>query len=402
MINLYKKLHEKLAEARKKSAEIRKLHEEYHMKVRKLYNKNGDFKNYYRHIKFAKPFTLIFELLILYIIFYFFGIKKITFFVATVTIVIGILNFLFLLSLEKRILNPISRLTSAVEKIADGDYNINIEQDRHYTREISMLIHSFNNMTKQLYEGEKLKTEYENNRKALIANISHDLKTPITSIQAYTEMLIDRKELSNETAKKYYTIIYNNTDYLNKLIDDLFLFSKLDVQKLELNLENIKLKAFMEDLMEEFKLELEDKHIEFYYEDCLQKDCYIKLDGKRIYQIIRNIIGNAVKYGDNPNLIIKVKLYSEENSAIIEIANNGPAIPEDKLPYIFERFYRVDCARTKNLMSTGLGLAIAKELVEAHNGRISVSSNEEQGTCFKIMLPINNNGDVLFEKNTDY
>lgn len=399
---MYKKLHEKLAEARKKSAERRKLHEEYHMKIRKLYSKNSDFKDYYRHIKFAKPFTLIFELLILYLIFYFFGIKKITFFVASVTVIIGILNFLFLLSLEKRILNPISRLTSAVEKIANGSYNISVEQDQHYTHEIGMLINSFNNMTKQLYEGEKLKTEYENNRKALIANISHDLKTPITSIQAYTEMLLDRKELSKETAKKYYTIIYNNTDYLNKLIDDLFLFSKLDVQKLELNFENIKLKAFMEDLMEEFKLELEDKHIEFYYEDCLQKDYYIKLDGKRIYQIIRNIIGNAVKYGDNPNLIIKVRLSSEENSACISITNNGPVIPKDKLPYIFERFYRVDCARTKNLMSTGLGLAIAKELVEAHNGRISVSSNEEQGTCFKIMLPINNTGDVLFEKNTDY
>lgn len=399
---MYKKLHEKLAEARKKSFERRKLHEEYHMKIRKLYSKNSDFKDYYRHIKFAKPFTLIFELLILYLIFYFFGIKKITFFVASVTVIIGILNFLFLLSLEKRILNPISRLTSAVEKIANGSYNICVEQDQHYTHEIGMLINSFNNMTKQLYEGEKLKTEYETNRKALIANISHDLKTPITSIQAYTEMLLDRKELSKETAKKYYTIIYNNTDYLNKLIDDLFLFSKLDVQKLELNFENIKLKAFMEDLMEEFKLELEDKHIEFYYEDCLKKDYYIKLDSKRICQIIRNIIGNAVKYGDNPNLIIKVRLSGEENSACIEIANNGPIIPEDKLPDIFERFYRVDCARTKNLMSTGLGLSIAKELVEAHNGRISVSSNEEKGTCFKIMLPINSNGDVLFEKNTDY
>lgn len=397
-----KKIYNIFAELMGKSIQRRKLHEKYHMEVRKLYNKNNDFKNYYRHIKFAKPFGIVFQLLILYAVFYFWGIKKISIFVAVIIIVIGIINFLFLFSLEKRILDPISLLTAAVEKIAKGNYNISIEQDQYYTQEISTLVDSFNNMTKQLYNGEKLKAEYENNRKALIANISHDLKTPITSIHAYTEMLLDTKDLPIETAKKYYTIIYNNTDYLNKLIDDLFLFSKLDVQKLDLNFENIKLKAFMEDLMEEFKLELEDKHIKFYYEDCLKNDCYIELDGKRICQIIRNIIGNAVKYGDNPNLIIKVKLFSEENSACIEITNNGPIIPEDKLPHIFERFYRVDCARTKNLMSTGLGLAIAKELVEAHNGKISVSSNEKQGTCFKIMLPINNNGDVLFEKNTDY
>jgi signal transduction histidine kinase len=107
-----------------------------------------------------------------------------------------------------------------------------------------------------------------------------------------------------------------------------------------------------------------------------------------MYQVLRNIIGNAVKYGDKENLELKVKLYVEENYAYISIADNGPGIPTDKLPHIFDRFYRVEYARTKDLMSTGLGLAISKELVEAQNGKITVTSEENKGTCFTIRMKV--------------
>ncbi|MNP04917.1 Sensor histidine kinase YycG [compost metagenome] len=183
---------------------------------------------------------------------------------------------------------------------------------------------------------------------------------------------------------------------MNKLIDDLFLFSKLDMQKLEFNFELINIKNFMGDLMEEFQFELEDKNINFNYESKIKEALIVKIDRKRIHQVFRNIIGNAVKYAptdgskntSNKETNIDVELYVNNGFINIDIKDNGEGIPEDKLPYIFDRFYRIDYARTKDLMSTGLGLAISKELVDAHGGSIKAESKINEGTCFTITLPI--------------
>lgn len=144
----------------------------------------------------------------------------------------------------------------------------------------------------------------------------------------------------------------------------------------------------MADLMEELKLELEEKGCRFEYTNKMEFDCIVKIDGKRIYQAIRNIIGNAVKYGPEDDLSIRAEVYQQGEYVCIGIKDNGPGIPEDKLPYIFDRFYRIDTERTKDLMSTGLGLSIARELVEAHGGRITVSSVENEGSCFTVSLPV--------------
>lgn len=383
---MLKKFSRKIKKLISNYIEVRKLRREYHMKVNKILIKNGSFKNYYMHIKVAKPFTVIFEIIILYLIFHFFGLKIISLFFAIAIVLVGIIQILFLITLENKILDPISKLECGVREIAGGNYNVNIKCSGAY--EVNLLVDSFNNMAKKLYNGEKIKAEYEKNRKDFIANISHDLRTPITSIQAYAEAILERTDIPKSTMSKYYRIIYNNAVYMNKLIDDLFLFSKLDMQKLELNFNKLKIKDFMGDLMEEFKLELEDRQIKFYYEDYIDENYYVNIDGKRVCQIFKNIIDNAVKYGNDDGIVIKVKLYRENDSACVDVMDNGHGIPRDKLPHIFDRFYRVDCARTKNLMSTGLGLAIAKELVEAHGGKINVSSVESEGTCFKVMFPL--------------
>jgi signal transduction histidine kinase len=306
----------------------------------------------------------------------------------------GIGQILFLASIEKRILIPLQHLNEGVVEIAKGNYGINVACEEN--SEVDMVIKSFNEMAKRLKEGEELKREYEENRKLLIANISHDLKTPITSIQGYIETMAYTEDLPKETIKKYNQIIYNNAGYMNKLIDDLFLFSKLDMQKLEFNFELINIENFMRDLMEEFQFELEDKNIHFSYESKITKELIVKIDRKRIHQVFRNIIGNAVKYAptdgsknvSNKETNIDVELYINNGFINIDIKDNGEGIPEEKLPYIFDRFYRIDYARTKDLMSTGLGLAISKELVDAHGGSIKAESKINEGTCFTITLPI--------------
>jgi signal transduction histidine kinase len=361
-------------------AELRRMHSKFHRHHHK------EFQRYHRYFRYGRLAVVLFNVIIFYLLFSWVGIKAIGILFAGLIVIKEIIQFIFLLSLEKRIIKPIEQLKQGVDEIAKGNYNVKVECD--IPNDLGLLIVSFNEMAQQLYESEKIKTEYEENRKALIANISHDLKTPITAMQGYIEAILDGTVKPLETRDKYLKTIYHNTVYINKLIDDLFLFSKLDMQKLDFQYENLPIRDFMNDLMEEYKFEFEERKIHCQYIIELENNHYVNLDRKRFYQAFNNIISNAVKHGPENDLSIQVKLYRQDDFICIDIQDNGPGIPADKLPFIFDRFYCIDTERTKDFVSTGLGLAIAKELVEAHRGRITVSSIANEGTCFTIMLPV--------------
>ncbi|SMD02607.1 sensor histidine kinase [Sporomusa malonica] len=351
-----------------------------------------EFHKYHQYFRYFRPAIVLFHILTLYLLFSWVGFKGIGIFFAFLISIKEIFQFVFLLRLEKRILAPIEKLKVGVDEIAKGNYNVKV--DYSAPNDLGLLIFSFNEMAQKLYETEKMQTGYEEDRKALIANISHDLKTPITAIQGYIEVLQDGTIVDEDDKSKYLRTIHHNTTYINKLIDDLFLFSKLDMQKLDFSFETIQICAFMNDFMEEYKFDLEEKNTHFQYITQLEHDYLVKLDGRRFHQAFNNIISNAVKHGPESNLAIKIKMYQHDNFICIDIQDNGPGIASDKLPYIFNRFYRIDTERKKNYGCTGLGLAIALELIEAHGGKITVSSIESAGTCFTIILPIlQNNGD---------
>lgn len=345
-----------------------------------------DFNLYYRYLRWFRILFILFNIFILYALFKWIGIQTIGALVALVIMVRELVHLSFLRRMEKRVFAPILKLKEGVEEIAKGNYNVRVESN--IQNEIGLLISSFNEMAEKLQRSEQMKIQYEENRKSLIANISHDLKTPITSIQGYIEGITDGVITEPEKVDKYLKIIYRNTVYMNKLIDDLFLFSKLDMEKLEFHYEQVQMRAFLRDVMEEFKLELEEQAVQFHYTDAMDCDPLVYIDRKRIYQAIRNVVGNAVKFGAGRDLVIQTGLVQEQQYVRIDIEDNGPGIPADKLSHIFERFYRVDMERTKDFMSTGLGLAITKELVEAHGGRVGATSTEGQGSCFTIHLPI--------------
>ncbi|ATW26560.1 sensor histidine kinase [Candidatus Formimonas warabiya] len=345
-----------------------------------------DFDSFHKGLKWLRPAAFIFTVILLYLLFRWIGTTAIAVFFALFIAIKEIIHLGFLQRLEKRIFLPMDELKKAVDEIARGNYYVQV--DYPVTNEFGVLIHSFNEMAQKLQESEKVQLSYEENRKALIANISHDLKTPIASIQGYIEGILDGVVASPEKTNKYLKIIYHNTVYINKLIDDLFLFSKLDMEKLDFQYETLPVKGYMSDLMEEFRLELEEKQIQFSYLDKMDPDGYVRIDRKRIHQAIRNIIGNGAKFGGGNELTITVELWRQDDAVYVSVKDNGPGIPQDKLAHVFERFYRIDTERTKDMMSTGLGLAIAKELVEAHQGKITLSSTENEGTCFTIMLPI--------------
>lgn len=353
------------------------------------FHRHHAFLRHYRYFRYLRPAALLFNLIVLYLLFSWIGFKGIGLFLGLLIITKEIVQFFFLLRLEKRIFKPMEKLKQGLDEVANGNYDTKVEYDK--PNDLSFLIESFNEMTAKLSESEKLKAEYEQNRKSLIANISHDLKTPITAIQGYIEALLDGTAATAEHKNKYLKTIHYNISYVNKLIDDLFLFAKLDMQKLDFNYESIHIKAFMDDLIEEYRFDLEERNIRIQYAVQIDKDYCINLDGKRFHQAFNNIITNAVQHGHGKDLLIQVKLYKQSGFVCLDIKDNGPGIPKDKLPFIFKRFYRIETERPKDVSNTGLGLAIAKELIEAHQGRINVSSIEHQGTCFTIMLPIISN-----------
>lgn len=363
---------------------------------------HGRFLHHYRYFRFFRPAGILFTLLILYLLFSWVGIKETGIIVVALLVAKEIAHFIFLLRLEKRIFKPMEQLKQGLDEVAKGNYNIKVEYSR--PNDLELLIDAFNEMTEKLYEAEKLQAAYEDNRKALIANISHDLKTPITAIKGYIEALLEGN-VTGESKEKYLKTISNNATYVNKLIDDLFLFTKLDMQKLVLQYENLPIREFMRDLMEEYQFNFAEQNIQFCYEDILEEEWQVSLDGKRLQQAFTNIMTNAVQHGPAAGLALKVMLYQEGQFVGIDIQDNGPGIPEDKLAFIFDRFYCIDTERPKEFAGTGLGLAIAKELVEAHGGTISVVSPGRKGTRFTILLPVcyqETEEELYSETHTDY
>lgn len=403
--DFHNKFEEEHKEYFKKHNELNKMRYELICEHQKLHHKFhhkqfNEFNRIHRYLRWMRPTGILISIVLISGVFKFVDVKAITIFFGAIFIIHQIFQLYIIMRMEKRIMKPIEKLKDGVGQIARGNYDVKIDNDVY--NEIGILIYDFNKMAEILKKSEKMKLEYEENRKALIANISHDLKTPITSINGYIEALVDGVVTSPDKVNNYLNIIHNNTIYINNLIDDLFLFSKLDMQKLDFNFEIIKIRPFMNDLMEEFDFVLKEKNIKFKFEDKLLEELEVNIDGKRIYQVIRNVIGNAIKYGRQEDSTIEVELSNNNESIRIEIKDNGPGIPEDKLSNIFNRFYRIDTERTKDFMSTGLGLAIAKEMVEAHRGKIYASSIMEKGSTFTIELPINNKEEEGHEANINY
>lgn len=389
--DFHNKFQEEHQEYFEKLNELNKMRNELVYEHRKLYHEShrkqfNEFNRIHKYLRWMRPTGLLISIVLILGVFKFANVEAVTMFFGAAFIIHQIFQIYITIKMEKRIMKPIEKLKDGVEQIARGNYDVKI--DNNIYNEIGLLIYDFNKMAESLKNSEKMKLEYEENRKALIANISHDLKTPITSINGYIEALVDGVVTSPDKVNNYLNIIHNNTIYINNLIDDLFLFSKLDMQKLDFNFEIVKIRSFMTDLMEEFEFVLKEKNIQFKFEDKLARELEVSIDGKRIYQVIRNVIGNAIKYGRQEDAIIEVELSNNNEVIKVEIKDNGPGIPEDKLSNIFNRFYRIDTERTKDFMSTGLGLAIAKEMVEAHGGKIYASSIMGKGSTFTIELPI--------------
>jgi len=286
--------------------------------------------------------------------------------------------------LSKNIVKPLTQLENAALQIRKGNYDFKINTTAK--DEIGDLSRTFEETRKQLKETDKIKKKYENNRNELISNISHDLKTPITTIKGYIEGIIDGIPSSKEKKDKYLKTIYQNTVNMESLINELFLLSELELKELPLNFVPIDIKAYLTDCVEELKFYLAEKGITLKFDADYHEKEMVYADREKIKRVILNIINNAVNHKASINPAITIKLIEKKEEAQIEIRDNGPGIPEKSLNNIFERFYKADKARSTNLTGTGLGLYIAKEIVVSHEGRIWAKSQEGKGTSIFFTL----------------
>ncbi|MBX9973304.1 two-component system histidine kinase PnpS [Cytobacillus firmus] len=229
----------------------------------------------------------------------------------------------------------------------------------------------------------------EQMRKDFVANVSHELKTPITSIKGFSETLLDGAMENKQALNDFLSIILKESDRLQSLIQELLDLSKIEKQGFSLSIQQLDLTDVLEDVMAIMKGKAAEKEIVFEYQRD-EKPVYIEGDVHRLKQVFINIISNAISYTPNQG-IIYISAAKTGSTVLTEIRDTGIGIEASEIPRIFERFYRVDKARSRNSGGTGLGLAIVKHLVEAHKGSISVKSEVGKGTSFIIELPKMNN-----------
>jgi two-component system phosphate regulon sensor histidine kinase PhoR len=224
----------------------------------------------------------------------------------------------------------------------------------------------------------------EQMRKDFVANVSHELKTPITSIKGFSETLLDGAMKDENTLEYFLTIILKESDRLQTLIQDLLDLSKMEQQEFSLNINRLNISDLLQETYAILEKRAKDKDISFQLETP-KAPALVEADSYRLKQVFINLINNAITYTPNGGEI-KVIVRDEAGFVCVEVKDTGIGIERDELPRIFERFYRVDKARSRNSGGTGLGLAIVKHIVEAHKGKISVESTPGKGTSFFVKI----------------
>ncbi len=227
----------------------------------------------------------------------------------------------------------------------------------------------------------------DRSRKKFVAEVSHELKTPLTTIGTYTETLIDNYPVGEQMERSFLRTIQNETIKMTNLVKNLLTLSKFDAQSVEMNMEAFDLPEMLEGIVETFRVEAENKSQRLSY-NTVNAMPMVYADKFQLERAVKNIISNSMKY--TPQMgSINVFAGFLYNEIYIKIEDNGVGIPEEDLPHIFERFYRVDKARSREQGGTGLGLAIAKEIIENHKGSISMESKQGEYTRVTIKLPVN-------------
>ncbi|MCH5321022.1 MAG: HAMP domain-containing histidine kinase [Eubacterium sp.] len=297
-------------------------------------------------------------------------------------IAIAVISFIT----TQTIVKPIKKIAQGADEISRG--NLDYDIDYKSTNELGQTVDSFNEMRRRLKVSIEEQRKSVEERKALVAGIAHDLRTPLTSVKGYAEGLADGIADTPEKQKTYIKIIRDSIDDMEKTLDDLLTISKLEISGYELNKTDVSVKEFFSDGAEEIKRILDNVGFEFEYENNCEDDTEICIDVDRFPRVISNIISNSIKYKkEDIQGKVSVVIDEYERSVIIEISDNGIGVDKASLSKIFDIMYRADPARTRVSEGSGLGLSVCKQIVELHSGSIWARSEEGEGLSIFISLP---------------
>ena len=299
-------------------------------------------------------------------------------------LIFGILLFsVTFMILQEPYIRYISRISEAVQNISEG--NLNTVIDVIGDDEFSSMAANLNHMAADIKKLMEKERESERTKNELITNVAHDLRTPLTSIIGYLELLAGNQQVPADMQHKYIEIAYGKSRRLQKLIEDLFGFTKLNCGKIAMHVGQIDIVKLLGQLVEEAYPNFVEKGLSYDLQSNVPAKI-INADGNLLARLFDNLIGNAIKYGADGKRVL-VKIHAEGETVTVSVTNYGYVIPADELPLIFNKFYRVEQSRSSSTGGTGLGLAIAKEIVDMHGGTISVAS-DLNGTVFTVKLQV--------------
>ena len=289
------------------------------------------------------------------------------------------------LLLFRRLTKRLRHMQDGVAAFEQGDFETRIEVDS--TDEIGQLAKCFNSMADTLEETMEELRQADRMRRELVANVSHDLRSPLASIQGYLETVhMKDGDLDPEERRRYVKTALRNAQRLNTLVSELFELSKLETKQIEPTIEPFPIAELVQDIVMQYQPQADEQGVELAV-DVPERHVRVQADIGLVERALSNLIDNAIHYTPTGGRV-HVALENEAEDVCVEVGDTGPGIPEDDLPHIFERFYRVDKSRDRDKGGAGLGLAIAKTILELHERSLDVDSTVGEGTRFRFRLPV--------------
>lgn len=313
-----------------------------------------------------------------------------------ISFVLSLIIFLIIFfDLMNITLKYIGVLSHTIQDVTAGNYDVEVPIE--YDDELGLLAANINALAKTLKdkeresqilkENERLAFDAERNaekqKNDLITNVAHDLRTPLTTIVGYLELIKNNEQLTKEEIQKYSTVAYEKSKRLQTLMDDLFEFTSLDQANVKVHMTTINISELVLQIVDEFYPTFQEHQLTPIIE-VSQPNLFINGDGQLLARVFDNLLSNAVKYGEDGKEIY-IQVLNDEQNITIKIMNYGHPIAKEDLPHIFDKFYRSDASRSSSTGGTGLGLAIAKNIIHIHNGQIFATSHKEK-TTFVVVL----------------
>ena len=304
--------------------------------------------------------------------------------VIAVVIILMLTSALLIYWLYRSVVMPLAQMQIATQSIKEGnlDYELMVEIDD----ELGQLCRDFEEMRIRLRDTAEETLENDKRSKELISNISHDLKTPITTIKGYVEGIMDGVADSPEKMERYIRTIYKKANEMDLLIDELTLYSRIDANRIPYNFKPIAVKSYFDDCADDLAVELGNREVNFEYHNFVGGREKFVVDDEQLKRVINNIVSNAIKYMDKEKPKLSFCIRDEEAYIQVDLTDNGKGIKQEDLPHIFERFYRTDESRNSATGGSGIGLSIAKKIVEEHGGEIWATSMEKEGTTISFTI----------------